>query len=146
MSFLQRLQILEHSPQRLILREQPLLEWLFVLALFNAGLMALSVGAWLTTVASWVAAAMLLLMARTRRIVFDDDTGMLSIRLVMLWGQRTVNTMPLAALRGAYLHEDEAGSQVILIENEVEHGLSAHTRGGFDWKADVVEAINGFLG
>lgn len=144
---LQRLQILEQSDGKLVLRELPLLDWLVasVIVLFGIGA---AIGAlWLTALVALIIAALFVLMARTRIILLSAEDNMLQVRYQSPLRSSTVLQMGLHELSRAYLREDDDGSTQIMLVTVMgeEWGLSVYSRDLRPWKDDIVIAINAVL-
>jgi EamA domain-containing membrane protein RarD len=144
---LQRLTIVEASPTRFILREQPLLSRLITALLAVIAVSLLIFQLYTTAIIAFVIAGIFLLDAHSRVIVFDAAANSMTIEHVYLYKCQRVNTLELHTLRKAYLHTAEDGhTQIILIDGMGdEFGLSVYSRDVRPWKAEIVTAINTIL-
>jgi hypothetical protein len=144
---LQRLTIVEASPTRLFLREQPLLSWLITTVLAVIALSLLIFQLYGTAFLALVIAGVFLLDAYSRIITFDAVANTMTIDHVYLYKRQRVNILELHQLSEAYLHTtDDGHTQIILIDNTGnEFGLSVYSRDVRLWKAEIVTAINTVL-
>jgi hypothetical protein len=144
---LQRLTIIESTPTRLVLCEQPLLSWLIVAFLAVLGLCLLIFQLHATAVIAFVIAAIFLLDAHSRIIIFDSAANTMTVDLAYLHKRQHVNTTQLHRLKAAYLHTaDDSHTQIILIDvMDNKSGLSVYSRDVRPWKAEIVTAINTLL-
>lgn len=144
---IQRLTLVEHTADHLLLREYPRLEWLFGLALALGSIIPLAMNLSLTGVATLAAGILIGLRARRRDIVFDRTTGTMTASYHNVFRSQVVNTIPLTEIKAAYLREDGSGSsQVILVTLHGESGLTVYSKDVIDWKTPLVDAVNAFLG
>lgn len=143
---IQRLTIAEQTATRLILREHPRLEWLAALALLLGTVIPLAMNLTFTAVATLAAAILVAGRARTRDIILDQETGKMTITFQNVLGKRTANEFPLSEIQQVYLKTDERGSsQIILVMEKGESGLSVYSKDATDWKNGIVDAVNQFL-
>ena len=144
---LQRLTIIESSPTRFVLREQPLLAWFIAAILSVIALNLLIFHFYGTAFFAFVIACFFLLDAHSRVICFDVATNTMTIDFVYLYKRQTVNMMELDKLGEAYLQTaDDGHTQIILIDHMGnESGLSVCSRDVRPWKAEIVSAINAVL-
>lgn len=143
---IQRLTIIEQAATRLVLREQPRLEWLAALVLLICSVIPFAMNLTITGVATLAAAIIVAGRARTRDIIFDRDAGTMTITFRNAIQKQIANEMPLIDIQRAYLKEDDTGSsQIILATVHGESGLSVYSKDVTDWKTDILEAVNGFL-
>jgi hypothetical protein len=139
--------IVEQSKAQLVIREQPLAEWLFaaviLLAAANAAIFQFRV----TAGAGVIIAAAVVLRARTRYITFDMPSETLTIAFQTPLKRETVNTIELPKVKRAYLKKENSGhTQIILVDVfGQEMGLSVYSRDMMPWKEDVILAVNAFL-
>lgn len=144
---LQRLSIIEQSPQRLVLRELPLMEWLFAGALFLTAINLAFFDLWITAMITVVIALAYSLQTRIRLIVFDVASGTMQVWYQYPLKQKMVNQERLDEISRAYLSQDDTGAtQIVLVKtNGLEMGLSVYSQDVKDWKEVVVIAINAIL-
>jgi pheromone shutdown protein TraB len=144
---LQRLQILEQSEGKLVLRELPLLDWLIAGAVLMFAIAAAVGALWLTALVAFIVAMLFVLMARTRIIVFSAEDNMLRVRYQSLLRSSTVLQMGLHELSRAYLSEDDDSCTQVMLVTVMgdEWGLSVYSRDLRPWKDDIVLAINAVL-
>jgi pheromone shutdown protein TraB len=144
---LQRLQILEQSEGKLVLRELPLLDWLIAGAVLLFAIAAAVGALWLTALVAFVVAMLFVLMARTRIIVFSAEDNMLRVRYQSPLRSSTVLQMGLHELSRAYLSEDDDSCTQVMLVTVMgdEWGLSVYSRDLRPWKDDIVLAINAVL-
>lgn len=146
---LQKLVITKQTRTLLILREQPLLEWvmagvLFIVAI-NAGLLF---NLWITAVGALIIGIyMVAWQAQTRIITFDANANTLVVALNTPLRQQIVTQEALHDIIRAYLAKDENGAtQIILVRaNGDEMGLSVYSRDANPWKETITIAINAVL-
>lgn len=147
-SVLQKITITMQTSTRLILREQPLLEWLLVGMLCMISALLLIAGLRLTSGAAFLIALFFFLRAPTRYIIFDVEEHHFLIQHSFPLYKKTINHKPLAELVRAelYIGEDE-GTQIILMDTaENQFGLSGYTQEINAEKEEIVLAINKLLG
>jgi len=143
---IQRLTIAEQTATRLILREQPRLEWLAALALLLGTVIPFAMNLTFTAVATLAAAILVAGRARTRDIILDQETGKMTITFQNVLGKRTANEFSLSEIQQVYLKTDERGSsQIILVMETGESGLSVYSKDATDWKNGIVYSVNDFL-
>lgn len=143
---LQRLSIIEQTDSRLVLRELPLLDWglAFLLLLITAILWISNLG--ISAVISLALAFFLVLQSRVRLIIFQTSPNLMQIFLQSPLQSRVVNEISLHQINRAYLHKDDSGSQIILVQTDgSEMGLSVFSHELRDWKEPIVIAINAIL-
>ncbi len=144
---LQRLQVLEQSENKLLLRELPLLDWAIAGSMLLFALGTAVVGVWLTAVLGIVAGVVFVLLARTRIILFHAEDNTLRVSYQSPLRTTTVLQMGLHEISRAYLSVDESGSSQIMLVTVMgeEWGLSVYSRDLRPWKEDIVIAINAVL-
>jgi hypothetical protein len=144
---LQRLSIIEQSSQRLVLRELPLMEWLFAGALFLTAINLAFFDLWITAMITVVIALAYSLQTRLRLIVFDVASGTIQVWYQYPLKQKMVNQERLDEISRAYLSQDDTGAtQIVLVKtNGLEMGLSVYSQDVKNWKEVVVIAINAIL-
>ena len=144
---LQQLTIVESTPTRLVLREQPLLSWLIAAILTVLAICLLIFQLYTTASIAFVIAGVFLLDAHSRVIYFDAAASTMTIDLVYLYTRLTVNTLELHQLAEAYLHTADDGHTQIILADVMgnKSGLSVYSRDVRPWKAEIVTAINTLL-
>ncbi|MFQ3646350.1 MAG: hypothetical protein SNJ54_11280 [Anaerolineae bacterium] len=144
---LERLFVVEATPERLVLREFPFLAWLFGAALIvGAGNLWL-LGGEFSAVAALVVGVGLFAWAQVRTITFDRVTGGCTVDLFAPLRRRRALDLPLVEVRGASLREFDSGHTQIILHfyHRPDMGLSVYSKDIVDWKTPLVEAINAFL-
>lgn len=144
---IQRLNIIQQSEQRLILREYPLLDWGIAFALFTLAL-ALSVSNF--TVSAVIAGGIgiyFLLTGRVRTIDFNVPYSKVLTSYQTPLSNKTVSDIALEDIQRAYLLQgDDAGTQIVLVRTDGEElGISVYSDDIASWKDDIVIAINAVL-
>ena len=147
---LERLFVVHASFERVVLREFPFLQGLFIFGLSTSALYALAVGLNLTALGMGGIALALVLMARVRHIVIDGTEGRLLVTYRYVWGRRVQQDLLFKGLESgldyAELREFADGStQIILHTTRGEQGLSVCSRDIHDWKTPIVDQINDVL-
>lgn len=146
MGVLQQLRIVERNRTRLILRELPLLEWIFAFALVIVAFNLLILNVSLTAVASIVAAVLVVLLSRIRFVIFDAEDKAMRIEFQYPLLRRVVNRLPLIQVERVILREDPKGpSQIIMLTQQGELGLSVYSRDPRPWKQELCQVINAWL-
>jgi hypothetical protein len=144
---LQRLRIVEYSPQRLVLREQPLLAWTIAALLAAMALSMLVFHFYGTAFLAIVIACIFLVDSSSRVITFDAITNSMTVEQVYFYKRKQAFVTELHHIGEASLHTSDDGfSQIILIDkmgNEM--GFSVYSRDVRPWKDDIVLAINTVL-
>lgn len=145
-SILHRLNIIEQTKARLVLRELPLLDWLFAAITFvvvsNLAIFQL----WITAVVGVIIATVILFRAQTRDIVFDAASGTMKVYMRSYLGTVEANSFDLDRIDRAFLrHDEDDATQVILVARGSQMGLSVYSRDPQGWKEDIVLAVNAFL-
>lgn len=147
LGLLQKLDIIRQSDTELLLREQPLLEWLaagvLTVIAINMALLDLS----LTAGAAFLIGLYLIVQAQTRLIHFNAASDTLTVSLKGLLRNQQPVQERLANISRAYLQQDEEGAtQIILVRVDGEEmGLSVHSRDAKPWKEEITIAINELL-
>ena len=146
-SVFQRMMIIHESDEQLILREQPILDWVIAAAMVLTGLIMLIAQFWVTAFLSLAFAGLFFTQASTRTVTFDTDPNMMTILLQSLVGQRLLNEVSLHSISRAYLYRGEdGGMQVVLTMTDGEElGLSGYFKTEVTWQEDIVLAINAIL-
>lgn len=144
---LQRLQILEVSDCKLVLRELPLLDWLVAGVLLLIGLGMAVATLWITALVAVTVGILFVLLARTRLILFNAEDNMLRVSYQSPLRTTTVLQMGLHEISRAYLNADDSGGTQIMLVTVMgdEWGLSVYSRDLRPWKDDIVIAINAVL-
>lgn len=144
---LQKLNIIQQTQTKLVLREQPLLEWFGAGGLLLLATNLAFLNFWLTASAAVVLALFVAAQARTRIIRFDAVHNQLTINLNSLFSKQQVMSEVLNEIARAYLHQDDGGStQIILVRADgKELGLSVYSRDAQPWKETITIAINAVL-
>ncbi len=144
----QRLTIIENRPDRLVLQEQPLIDWLVALLLVVIGAnIALFFQLWLSFATALVVAIIFVVRARMRIITFDAPSDLLTVEYRSFTERRIVLEKPLHEISRAYLQKEDDGSTQIVLVDVLggEMGLSAYTQESTPWKEPIVIAINAVL-
>lgn len=142
----QHLRIITTTPGRLVLRELPLLEWLMAFAVMLLGFNFIIMNMTITAVGAFLVALVIVMSSRSRILIFDAAERELRILFQYPLRQRVVNQIPLAQIDRAYLSKDDNDStQIILVTQRGDMGLSVYSRDNRPWKEDVCRAINDFL-
>jgi hypothetical protein len=142
-----KLNIIEQSDTRLVLRDLPVLDWLFTGAMLLIALIFAIVELWITAGAAVIVGIVFVARAKTRLITFDAETNLMQIEFQSFFGKEVVNETMLHEISRAYLRKDSDGSSQILLVTVMgdELGLSSYSRDMTDWKEPVVIAINTVL-
>lgn len=141
---LERLFVVERTPERLVLREFPFLAWLFGAAcLVGAGNLWL-LGGEFSAVAALVIGVGLFAWAQVRTITFDHSTGSFTVDLFAPLRRRRALDLPLIEVRAASLKTFDTGhTQIVLhFAHRPDMGLSVYSKDLVDWKTPLVNAIN----
>ncbi|QPC82429.1 hypothetical protein G4Y79_22535 [Phototrophicus methaneseepsis] len=142
----QHLRIVTTTPGRLVLRELPLLEWLMAFAVMLLGFNFIIMNMTITAVGAFLVALVIVMSSRSRILIFDAADRELRILFQYPLRQRVVNQIPLAQIDRAYLSKDDNDStQIILVTQRGDMGLSVYSRDNRPWKEDICKAINDFL-
>ena len=142
----QQLRIVVATPTRLVLRELPLMEWLLAFVMLLVGVNFIVIGLSLTTLGAFFIAMVIVLLSRSRLLIFDAAEKELRIVFQYPFWQRVVNQVPLVQIERAYVRKSDTGStQIILATQRGEMGLSVYSRDMQPWKEAVCQAINDFL-
>lgn len=146
-SVFQRMMIIHESDAQLILREQPILDWVIAAAMLLTGFIMLIAQFWITGFLSLAFAVLFYVQASTRTVIFDTDPNMMIVELQSLVGQRVLNEVSLHSISRAYLYRGEDGGvQVVLTMTDGEEmGLSSYIKHEVTWQEEIVLAINGLL-
>lgn len=144
---LQKLNILNQTNTELVLREQPLLEWLVAGVLFIVAINLALFEFWWTTGAAILMAIYTAARAQTRLIHIDANQNTLVISLNSLLRSQEVAQELLSDISRAYLHKDENGAtQIVLVRVDGEEmGLSVYSKDTKPWKEEITIAINTVL-
>jgi hypothetical protein len=143
----QRLIIIYQSDARLVLREQPIFDWVIVATLTLIAFIMFIAQFWVTGILAIGFAAYLILQAKTRLVSFDTDPNLMTVILKNLLSQQIANEVSLYSISRAYLFRGEdGGSQIILTLTDGEElGLTNYFKDAAVWQEEVVLAINGIL-
>lgn len=144
---LERLFVIHDQPTRLVLREYPLLAWLFGGAfIIGSGTLAV-LGSTVSALMSLVLGAAFFLWAQTRTLTFDRATGQLTVRLWAPLRQSQPLAVALTALQRAAVKPFASGhTQIVLhFQDGRVLGLSVYSSDIADWKTPLVERINAIL-
>lgn len=146
-SVLQRLTIIYQTDARLVLHEQPILDWVIAASLTLTACVMFIAEFWITGLMALGFAAFFFLQAQTRVITFDTDPNLMCVRFQGWLGQRRISELSLHSISRAYLYRGEdGGAQIILTMTDGEEiGLSGYSSDAAAWHEQVVLAINGIL-
>lgn len=145
---LQRLTITEFRDDvYLVLREQPLLEWLVAVIVAIIALNLAIFDFRITAFAALAISLFFIIQAKIRLIRFDAAANTMTVEYVYLYRREAVSTKALHEISRAYLAKSDDGStQIILVDvTGEEAGLSVYSRDMTAWKDDIVLAINTVL-
>lgn len=144
---LERLFIVEATPERLVLREFPFLAWLFGAAFIVGSANLWLLGGEFSAAASLILGGGLFAWAQVRTITFDHTTGSLTVDLFAPLRRSRALDLPLVEVRGASLREFDSGHTQIILHflHRADMGLSVYSKDIADWKTPLVEAINAHL-
>jgi hypothetical protein len=151
-SIFQKIDIIEKTKQRLLLRELPRLEWIFAGIVLMLGINMAVLGLNLTAAAAIAMGVVVAIGSRVRVIVFDAVAEEMVVVYQYPLRRLVVNSLQLEDIRRAYLRvadDAEAGAdgatQVVLVTAQGEMGLSVYSKDQRPWKEALVFAINEFL-
>ena len=144
---LQRLNIIEQTDRRLVLRERPLLDYLVGFALVVGALLVWIAGLRAIPGIALALALYFIVQGRVRLIVFDSDTGKMLIHYQTILKKEVASEINLNEIKRAYLFKgDDMATQIILVRVDAEEmGLSVYSNDINPWKDDIVIAINAIL-
>jgi len=144
---LQRLNIIEQTETRLVLRELPLFDYAVAFALIITALILSVASFWYSAGIAAVIALYFILQGRVRLIIFDADAGGMLIHYQTPLRKETVSAIELREIQRAYLFKgDDMGTQIILVQVDGEEmGISIYSNDMNPWKDDIVIAINAIL-
>lgn len=144
---LERLFIVERTPERLVLREFPFLAWLIGAALIVGAANLWLLRAEFSAVAALVIGIGSFALAQVRTIAFDHTTGSFTVDLFAPLRRRRALDLPLVEVRGASLKAFDTGHTQIILHffHRPDMGLSVYSKDIADWKTPIVEAINATL-
>jgi hypothetical protein len=144
---LQRLIIIYQTDARLVLREQPIFDWVIVATLTLIAAIMFIAQFWVTGILAIGFAGYLILQTKTRLISFDTDPNLMTVILQNLLSQQITNEVSLHSISRAYLFRGEDGGlQIILTLTDGEElGLTNYFKDAALWQEEVVLAINGIL-
>lgn len=145
-SLFQKIDIIEQTKKRLLLRELPRMEWFFSAIVLMLGINMAIFGLNLTAAVAIALGLIVGFGSRIRIIVFDVQAEEMVIVYQYPLRRVVVNTTLLEEVTRAYLStaEDNA-TQVILLTQQGEMGLSVYSKDARPWKEVLVFAINEFL-
>jgi hypothetical protein len=144
---LEQLRIIKDTPQRLVLRELPLLAWLFAVAFVLGAINMLLLGLYVTAVGALIGLLVILLIARIRLLIFDRTSETFRVVFHYPLRRRVILEMPLSIITGVSVHiSDDENTQIILHTTQGSMGLSVYSRDLRDWKGALAERITAFLG
>jgi hypothetical protein len=144
---LERLFLVRQTDTTLVLREYPLLAWLFGGALIigtgNLWLLGLHV----TAVGALVGGVLIFALARVRVLTFDREANLFTVRLVAPLRRSTPIQRSLSDLQEVSVAEFESGHTqlVITFADGQEMGLSVFSKDIADWKTPLATAIQAML-
>jgi hypothetical protein len=143
---LEQLRITEDSPQRLVLRELPLMAWLFAGAFVLGAINMWILGLYVTAVGALIGLIVILLIARIRLLIFDRTSETFSVVFRSPLRRNVVLEMPLSVITGVSVQvSDDENTQLILHTTQGSMGLSVYSRDLRDWKGALAERITAFL-
>jgi hypothetical protein len=143
---LERLFIVEHTDRRLILREYPLLGWLFGGAFIIGSGNLFLIGLDATALGSVVLGILCFMLSRVRVLTFDREHQRLQVVGWYLIVKRSLLELSFADIQGVSLFEQNQHTQIVLHTTKGDTGLSVYSHDLTDWKSPLVEAIEKVLG
>jgi hypothetical protein len=144
---LERLFVVRHDETSLVLREYPLLAWLFSGALIIGTGNFWLLGLHATAVGSLILGLLIAGLARVRVISLDKAANTFTVRLVAPLRRSTPMQRPLSDLRDVTVVEFASGHTqlVVTFQDGQEMGLSVYSKDIADWKTPLADTLQTML-